>query len=159
MLQLKFKKTHPNAKLPTQGKPGDAAFDLFCVEDFTLASGETKLVSTGLVLADMPLHYDGSHIQLQIKGRSGLASKTIFPLGGVVDATYRGELKVILYNGNQPKENNWGNIVIPPPFSFKAGDRIAQFVIERIITDAVMEESEEVTETNRGSSGFGSTGA
>lgn len=160
-MEIKFKKLVPNAKLPVQGKPGDAAFDLSCVEDFTLHPGETRAISTGLQLADMPARYvDGSSVFLQFEGRSGLALKGVFPVGGIIDATYRGELKVILHNGN--------NAVIysalgAGKLEFKAGDRIAQLIVRKIVTNdfsnsVKMTEVEEVTETVRGASGFGSTG-
>lgn len=147
---IKFKKIHPNAKLPTQGNPGDAGFDLYCVEGFRLYPGDTVAVSTGLLLADMPSQMEGSDIYLQIEGRSKLAKKGVFPLGGVIDATYRGEIVVLLtYNASADREM----------LEFKAGDRIAQFVIRKIVTNVSFEESEEVTETVRGADGFGSTGA
>lgn len=155
--RILFKKMHPKAKLPTQGKPGDAAFDLSCVEDVEIAPGETVAVSTGLVLAHMNpyenLEGDDSRF-LQIVGRSGLALKGIFPLGGIIDSTYRGEIKVILHNGNAATQAG---------FCFKAGDRIAQMLIQRIITNdnrhvVEMVEAQEVTATERGDSGFGSTG-
>lgn len=164
-MEIKFKKLVPEAKLPTQGKPGDAAFDLYCVEDFELQPGETKPVSTGLQLADMPssVGKKGPNLFLQIEGRSGLAAKGVFPLGGIVDATYRGEVKVILHNGNP--EHNLDLTSSTPwwtqrrdPVKFKAGDRIAQLLVRLIASDVTMAEAEEVTETARGTSGFGSTG-
>jgi len=162
-MQIKFKKLIPEAKLPVRGKPGDAAFDIYSAEDFDLRPGETRLVSTGLQLADMPttMGKNGPGVFLQIEGRSGLASKGIFPLGGIIDATYRGEIKVILHNGNpwHPVElNPQGSMNNIEPVKFKVGDRIAQLLVRLIATDVNMVESEEVTETVRGISGFGSTG-
>lgn len=171
-MEIRFKKLVPEAKLPTQGKPGDAAFDLYCVEDFKLHAGETRAVTTGLQLADFPptLSGEGSSIFLQIEGRSGLALKGVFPLGGIIDATYRGEIKVILHNGNLPP-NLFGPaattlwpFVNPGHIEFKAGDRIAQLLVRKIVTNdwlhkVNMVEATEITETTRGSAGFGSTGA
>lgn len=151
-MEIKFKKVHPNAKLPSQGKPGDAAFDLYCVENISIPVSSTIAISTGLVLADMPDNFNSSSIFLQIVGRSGLALKGIFPIGGIIDSTYRGEIKVIVYNGNSRMD----------PFKFNAGDRIAQLLIQQIVNhpnDIQMVESHEITETIRGSGGFGSTGA
>ncbi len=153
---IKFKKVHPNAKLPTQGKPGDAAFDLSCVNDFSISPGETIAVSTGLSLADMPSQMEGSDVYLQIEGRSKLAKLGVHPLGGVIDATYRGEI-IVLLTYNQTDYN--------PMFDrglthfFKTGDRVAQFVIRKIVTNVSFEETDKVTETVRGDAGFGSTGA
>lgn len=162
-MQIKFKKIHPNAVLPKQGKLGDAAFDLCCVEDFSLNEGERKLVSTGLQLASMPEQppwQNGFSLFLQIEGRSGLAARGIIPLGGIIDATYRGEIKVILQNlNNTPNVNR--NVLAE---HFKAGDRIAQLLVRVILTNdstrsmVEMVEAEEVTETTRGDAGFGSTG-
>ena len=172
-MQIKFKKTHPNAILPKQGKLGDAGFDLFCVEDFRLRPGERQLVSTGLQLADMPAGIFGSHFSffLQIKGRSGLAAKGVIPLGGIIDATYRGEIKVILQNLNQQRHGSIFSETVDRDLSektvsFKAGDRIAQLLIRVIVTsdgrdlagDVEMLEADDVTETARGDAGFGSTG-
>lgn len=148
-MEIKFKKLVQSAILPTQGKPGDAAFDLYCVAGFSLKAGETKAVSTGLQLADMPQsHPDGSGVFLQIEGRSSLALEGIFPLGGIIDATYRGEIKIILHNS---KQNDYR--------VFKTGDRIAQLIVRKIVSDAKMLEVAEITQTVRGSSGFGSTGS
>lgn len=168
---IKFKKVHELAKLPKQGKQGDAAFDLSCVEDFDIRPGETRMVSTGLVLSDMSEWDDrGDSVFLQIVGRSGLASKGLFPLGGIVDATYRGEIKVLLHNGNThhfykselPGDTELRGIIIEP-IKFKAGDRIASMLIQKVVTNdsmdrVVFEESSDISETNRGAHGFGSTG-
>lgn len=159
-MEIKFKKLVPQAKLPTQGKPGDAAFDLYCVEDFKLHAGETRVVTTGLQLADMESSQGGHFVFLQIEGRSGLAAKGVFPLGGIVDATYRGEIKVILHNGNLPPAlfGHWP-FVNQGHLEFKAGDRIAQMIVRLIADPPEIVEAHEVSETNRGSAGFGSTGA
>jgi dUTP pyrophosphatase len=164
-MEIRFKKLIPEAKLPTQGKPGDAAYDIYCAEDFELQPGETKAIATGLQLADMPTMFGkkGPALFLQIEGRSGLAAKGIFPLGGIIDATYRGEIKVILHNGNPEHSFDFAS---PIPWwtqrresvKFKVGDRIAQLLVRLIASDVTMVEAEEATETVRGSDGFGSTG-
>jgi dUTP pyrophosphatase len=164
-IKIKFKKVHPEAKLPTQANVGDAAFDLYCVEDFGLQAGQTALVRTGLKLASV----DNTHVQdifLHIVGRSRLAKEGIFPIGGIVDTTYRGEIGVLLHNGNPPKPSmtSWGHTsLVYPSTYFKAGDRIAQVVIQVIATNSGInsvsfEETEEVDATTRGEGGFGSTG-
>lgn len=164
-INISFKKVHPNAQLPTQANPGDAGFDLYCVEDFELKAGETLLVKTGLKLASVS-NTQLQDIFLQILGRSGLAKKGIFPIGGIVDVTYRGEIGVLLHNGNppQPSMTSWGHTsLVYPSTYFKAGDRIAQVVIQVIATNSGInsvsfEETEEVDATTRGEGGFGSTG-
>lgn len=166
-MEIKFKKLVPEAKLPTQGKPGDAAFDLYSAEDVTLKPGETRAVSTGLQMADMPDNDEGDSIYIQFLGRSGVATKEgTFPVGGVLDATYRGELKVILHNGNPPElqfDERGFPYLSGKSVSFKKGDRVAQMAIIKIVTtdrknQVRMAFTEEVTETARGTSGFGSTG-
>jgi dUTP pyrophosphatase len=154
--KIKFKKVHLNAKLPTQGKPGDAAFDLSCVNAFSLSPGETIPVPTGLFLADMPSQMEGSDVYLQIEGRSKLAKLGVQPLGGVIDSTYRGEI-IVLLTYNETSYNPLTNKGLT--LFFKPGDRIAQFVIRKIVTNVSFEETDEVTETVRGDAGFGSTGA
>jgi dUTP pyrophosphatase len=175
-VKLKFKKLTETAKLPTQGKPGDAAYDLYSTQDVYLSPGETLAISTGLQLADMPSNIGENkefNLYLQIKGRSGLATKGCYPIGGVVDSNYRGEIKVILHNGNvklKPEDLFVGFMSDHSPegycaienqkrvIAIKTGDRIAQFTIEMTPRDIRIEETWEVTDTNRGSSGFGSTG-
>lgn len=164
-INISFKKVHPNAQLPTQANPGDAGFDLYCVEDFELKAGETLLVKTGLKLASVS-NTQLQDVFLQILGRSGLAKKGVFPIGGIVDPTYRGEIGVLLHNGNSPKleRDSWGGYYLDPcPIAFKAGDRIAQVVIQVIATRSSigtvnLTEVEEVEDTSRGDGGFGSTG-
>lgn len=146
---IKFKKLVPEAKLPTKGKPGDAAYDLYCVEKIGLMPGQTIKVRTGLQLAYMTPEDGDDVLFLQIEGRSGMASNGIYPIGGIVDGSYRGEIQVILHNGNQFDQKYW---LFP-------GDRIAQFIVRRTPKNVEITESEEVTETSRGSTGFGSTGA
>lgn len=150
-LTIQWKRITPTATLPTQGKVGDAAFDIYSDDEFVLESHETKVVNTGLVLADMPAQYKGNSIFLQIEGRSGLASKGIIPLGGIIDANYRGEVKIILHN------------LSSVPRTFKLGDRIAQVIIRQIVTNdhdnsVCHVESFRVTQSTRGQDGFGSTG-
>jgi dUTP pyrophosphatase len=146
-ISIKFKKIHPEARLPTKGKPGDAAYDLYCVEETVLHEGFVEKVRTGLQLADMTPEDGEDLLFLQIEGRSGLASKGVFPLGGIIDGSYRGEIMVLLFNSTDQTK------------FFSPGDRIAQMIIRRTPKDVLIEETEQVTETSRGSSGFGSTGA
>jgi dUTP pyrophosphatase len=163
-ISLKFKKLVPEAKLPTKGKLGDAAYDLYCIEKVVIGPGETKQVRTGLVLADMTQEDGSDLLFLQIEGRSGIASNGVYPIGGIIDPIYRGEIKVILHNGKKPEYMHVsGRLSLELPksnlYHIDPGDRIAQFVIRRTPKDVVIEESEEITETVRGSSGFGSTGS
>lgn len=155
VLRIKFKKMTETAKIPTAIRDGDIGFDLYCDENFSIASGETVKVKTNIQLADMPtMDNDRNRIFLKVEGRSGLSARGIFPTGGIIDPTYRGEIGVVL-NCLSPIERTDARTV-----SFGKGDRIAQLVIYKVATagEVTMEESEHVTETNRGSSGFGSSG-
>lgn len=139
---VKYKKLHPDAKMPKYAKPGDAGADVFSVEDVELRPGETRLVSLGIAI-EVP---DGW--EMQVRSRSGLASKGVLVANspGTIDSGYRGECKVILtYVGKEPS------------FKISKGDRIAQFVLKQAPT-AYFEEVEELSESVRGAGGFGSTG-
>lgn len=147
--KIKFKLTSKDAKLPQVKHEGDVGFDIYALEKAPpLLSGETTLVKTGVVLADCPLKLGGHSIYLKVEGRSGLALKGIFPVGGIIDPTYRGEIGVILYNSTKH------NVYI------QKGDRIAQLIIYNVITSSEIDfiESTESTKSVRGADGFGSTG-
>ena len=140
MLTIKFKKLKENAVLPTVANPGDAGMDLYSTEDYVLRPGERHGFSTG-VASELP---EGYFVKFHPK--SGLAVKSgIDVMAGVVDNGYRGEWVVILINqGNDPKE-------------FKAGDKIAQAILQKIEASEIVEVNE-LNETQRGVGGFGSTG-
>jgi deoxyuridine 5'-triphosphate nucleotidohydrolase len=137
---LQVKQLHPAAQLPRRGSALAAGADLHCVEAFTLQPGERKAVPTGLALA-IPLGFYG-----RVAPRSGWAAKHgIDTLAGIIDADYRGEILVLLINlGDHP-------------FTAAAGERIAQLIIEQAAPCAY-EWVEELSETARGTGGFGSTG-
>lgn len=138
--EIKWKKVHENAKLPTKAKPGDSGFDVYAVEDFVLEGYTVKVVPTGLQLADITPGFE-----LQVRNRSGNGAKgvTITNSPGTVDNQYRGVLGVIMTTQSH--------------MLFKKGDRIAQLVPARVV-EATNEWVEEVSETERGAGGFGSTG-
>lgn len=174
-MQIGFKLVHPDAKLPTYAHPGDAGMDVYAVEDVTLHPNTPTLVKTGLV-ADIPTGYE-----IQVRPRSGLALKegiTVWNSPGTVDAGYRNEIGVILLWAapfrmpppqivldNYGLEHAiWQNQIIPaedaPLPMEKAihkGDRIAQFVVAPV-TRCEPVEVKEVSDTERGMGGFGSTG-
>ena len=137
---LQIKKLKPEAKVPLQGSEFAAGFDLHSAEDTVVPARGKVCISTGIAMA-IPLGNYG-----RIAPRSGLAAKHSIDVGaGVIDADYRGELKVLLFNLS---DND---------FEVKAGDRIAQLIIEKY-TPTTIVEVEELSETNRGDGGFGSTG-
>ncbi|MEM4625446.1 MAG: dUTP diphosphatase [Candidatus Pacearchaeota archaeon] len=140
-MRLKFKKLKNNARLPIYANPYDAGMDLFSTEHCILRKGERKLISTGLAV-EIPNGYE-----LQIRPRSGLALKkgiSVLNTPGTIDAGYRGEIGIILINHGDED------------FEVKEGDRIAQAVLNKIEI-AEIEETDELTQSQRGTGGFGST--
>ena len=136
-------KLHDGARVPTRGSALSGGYDLYCDADFEIAPGDRHLVSTGIAL-EIP----GDCSYGRIAPRSGLAVKHGIQVGaGVVDADYRGEVKALLFNHGSDT------------FSAKAGDRIAQLIIERCkMPDVTVVTDRALSATERGTSGFGSTG-
>lgn len=129
--------------LPTYARPGDAGLDLLAAEGVELKSGERAAVATGIAVA-IPEGFAGF-----VHPRSGRALKeglTVANAPGTIDAGYRGEIKVILVNLD-PTE----------PIFIARGEKIAQFVIQRVET-AELAEVEVLPGSERGEGGFGSTG-
>jgi len=138
---LLIKKLHPDAIIPKYIREGDAAFDLYSNETIIIPPNERRLISTGIMMA-----IPSGHVGL-IWDRSGLAAKNgIKTMGGVIDHTYRGEVKVILHNLSL--EN----------FQVEKGLRIAQMLIQPVVTEKIEEVQDLETNTTRGTSGFGSSG-
>ena len=137
---LKVQKLSNNAALPKRSTDGAAEYDLCASQDCTIPAGGKGLVHTGLVIS-FP-----AGLYACIAPRSELALKKFIDVGaGVVDADYRGEVGVVLFNhGDQD-------------FEVKMGDRIAQLILEKIDTPPV-EEVQGLDDTVRGCGGFGSTG-
>ncbi|KJS84441.1 MAG: deoxyuridine 5'-triphosphate nucleotidohydrolase [Peptococcaceae bacterium BICA1-8] len=141
-LNLKVKLLDSNAKLPEYAHGGDAGLDLFSVVDVTINPGESRLIPIGIRIQLPP------NTEAQIRPRSGLALKhqiTILNTPGTIDEGYRGEIGVILINHGKQA------------FKVETGMKIAQMVIKPVLTVKV-EEVIEITETERGMGGFGSTG-
>lgn len=140
---IKVKKLHPDACIPQRATPGSTGLDLFaCIAgDGAVALGTSpSLIGTGIAI-EVPRGYD-----VQIRPRSGLSSKGVGVTFGTVDSDYRGEIKVTMY-------------LLSPDSTFevKHGDRIAQMVIGSV-ADLPPVEVDELTPTERGSGGHGSTG-
>lgn len=154
-IRIKFKKMSETAILPTSVGEQNVGFDLYCDEDFHIRSGQTKKISTNIQLADMsPTDKYGNSVFFKIEGRSGLSAKGVFPAGGIIDNSYRGHIMVVLNCLNFDPDG------FPREVAFKKGDRIAQLVVYKVgmVGEVVIEETDVVTETNRGSKGFGSSG-
>ena len=139
---VRVKKLRENAVLPSYGSDYAAGADLYACNAVTVEPGATEFVQTGLALK-VPAGYAGL-----VYARSGLACKKgLAPANkvGVIDADYRGEIMVALYNHSSQA------VEVEP------GERVAQLVITPYLT-AVFEETEELSDTVRGEGGFGSTG-
>lgn len=142
-IKVPIKRLVEGVDMPSYAYEGDAGLDLRAAESLTLKPFERKLVSTGLAIA-IPDGYAGF-----VQPRSGLAIKqglTVLNTPGLIDAHYRGELKVIAINLDPKTE-----------IQIKRGDRIAQLVIQAVPTVSLVE-VDELDETDRGSGGFGSSG-
>ena len=141
-MKLKIKKLNPEAIIPAYQTKEAAGFDLHSIEDVVLKPGERKLIGTGLAF-EIEYGYE-----VQIRPRSGLAFKhgiTVLNSPGTIDSDYRGEIKILLINHSNEK------------FEIKKGDRIAQAVVAPVIQAEIVE-VEELSLTERGEGGFGSTG-
>ncbi|XP_042410806.1 deoxyuridine 5'-triphosphate nucleotidohydrolase-like [Zingiber officinale] len=138
---FRVKKLSQNAVLPSRASPLSAGYDLSSAAAVVVPARGKALVPTDLSIA-IP---DGAYAR--IAPRSGLAWKYSIDVGaGVVDADYRGPVGVILFNHSDAD------------FEVKPGDRIAQLILERIMTPEVIE-AVDLDSTARGDGGFGSTGA
>lgn len=142
-MKIRVKRLTPDAVLPeyAHGPKEDSGLDLRAAADATLYPGTPQLVPTGLAI-EIPPGYEA-----QIRPRSGLALKHAITLPNspaTIDPGYRGEVRVILLNLGRE------------PYQVHAGDRIAQIVIARY--EAVEWEEAELSDSVRGSGGFGSSG-
>ncbi|NNN04683.1 MAG: dUTP diphosphatase [Elusimicrobia bacterium] len=134
-----MRRLDPAAVLPTRAHPDDAGLDLYGLEDATLDPGAGALLRTGVAVA-----VPAGHVGL-VCDRSSLARRGLKTAGGVIDAGYRGELGVLVWNLSRE------------PQSVKRGERIAQLLILPIAVPAPVE-TDALDATARGVGGFGSTG-
>lgn len=142
-MRLEIKRIDPDLPLPSYARDGDAGLDLSSADDVVLKPGERVVVPTGFAVA-IPEGYAGF-----VHARSGRAFKEGLALPnapGLIDAGYRGELKVLLVNLD-PAE----------PIYIRRGEKIAQLVVQRV-ERAELEEVAELEPSKRGDGGFGSTG-
>ncbi|MCW2972064.1 MAG: deoxyuridine 5-triphosphate nucleotidohydrolase Dut [Thermoleophilia bacterium] len=141
---LRVQRLHDDAVIPARAHPGDAGIDLVAVEAATLrAGGGRAMVGTGIAV-EVPEGWAGL-----VCPRSGLAAKHgigVVNGPGVVDAGYRGEVRVVLYNSDPDTD-----------FEVQVGDRIAQLVLTPVSL-AQVEEVSELSSASRGAAGFGSSG-
>ena len=167
-IKLGFKKLDPRAQLPKYAHDGDAGMDIFAIDNVSLPLHIPTMVHTGIA-AEIPEGHE-----IQVRPRSGLACKgvTVWNSPGTVDSKYRGEICVILmYLHNESeqweeprRDPRTGKMIMvgvgtrqKQKYEVKAGDKIAQLVLAPV-TFADPYEIQELSETDRGTGGFGSTG-
>lgn len=138
-LQIKFKKTHPFSIIPKQGTAGAAGFDLTAVR---LETTETTLKYDTGIAVEIPPGYVGLLFPRSSVCKTGLSLANSV---GVIDSDYRGSISFVFYKGAELIE----------PYSY--GDRIGQLLIVPI-QEVEFVEAEELSETERGAGGYGSTG-
>lgn len=138
-----MRRLHPRAVVPSRAYDDDAGLDLCAVEDVVLGPGQRCSVGTGIAVEIPPGHAG------LVLPRSGLAHRhgiALVNAPGLIDSGYRGELRVLLLNTDRRE-----------PFAISAGDRIAQLVLARVETPPVVE-VDELSASERGAGGFGSSG-
>ena len=143
MIELPIRRLRPDARLPARAYDADAGLDLAACERVVLEPGERAVVGTGLAVA-IPEGYAGF-----VMRRSGLAANhgvTVLNAPGVIDAGYRGEVKVILVNHD-----------LSEPVRLRRLDRIAQLVVQKV-EQVRWREAEALPDSARGAGGHGSTG-
>lgn len=142
MVEVKVKVLRSDARAPVFTREGDACADLHaCGEKAStvIEPGETRVVYTGVAL-EIPPGFEG-----QVRGRSGLTSKGILVQLGTIDAAYRGRVGVLVFNSTLD------------PFTVQRGDRIAQLAIRPVLAVQFVQ-VDELSDTERGEGGFGSSG-
>jgi dUTP diphosphatase len=140
---LRFRRLSEAARPPARAHDGDAGYDLHAAEPARLEPGERATVGTGIAVAIPPGHAG------LVLPRSGLAARhgiSVVNAPGLIDAGYRGEVRVLLLNTDRARA-----------FEVAPGDRIAQLVVVRV-EGPELEESTELDDTARGGGGLGSTG-
>jgi dUTP pyrophosphatase len=141
-MKIKLKKLHKDAVIPTYATDGSAAVDLYAIEDVSWRNMETKCIRSGWVM-EIPKGW-----YAEIRPRSGISIKNslIIPNSPcTIDSDYRGE--VVTYM----------KLIFTLNFNIRKGDRYAQMMIKKVIP-IEFEEAEELSKTDRGTGGFGSTG-
>lgn len=140
MLKVRIKKIDSNAIIPQYSSEDAAGLDFFSNEDYEFQVGETHIIKTGIQM-EIPKGYAGL-----IWDRSGLSSKhSVEKMAGVIDSDYRGEIGIVLHN--QSKKS----------YKISKGDKVAQMLIQKV-ERVLIKEVDELSETPRGTGGFGSTG-
>lgn len=151
---LKVKLLNPHARLPQRQTVGSAGYDIYSAGEYVVLAGQKAIISTGIAI-ELPKCPIAGHIYcFQIMSRSGLSVNYSIEKGaGLIDADYTGEIKIILYNHSRPIPGE------PEKGAYRigVGDRVAQGVIVAVAVPDVVEITN-LGHSQRGASGFGSTG-
>ena len=138
-MKIKIKKLKEEAKLPSYGREGDVAMDMYAMETVTIAPGEHHRFWHGFAL-----EFPSGNAAL-VKDKSSISKAGLHTMGGVFDAGYRGEYNTHLVN------------LSAEPYTVEAGDKVSQLMILPVVI-AELEETDTLGESERGAQGFGSTG-
>ena len=138
-MKIKIKKLKENAKLPKYHHLGDVGMDVYAMDTYTLVPGEHKFFYHGFAM-EFPVGYTA-----MVVDKSGISKSGLHTMGGVFDAGYRGEYNTHLVN------------LSDKPYTVEEGDKVAQIVIVPVII-AELEETDSLSESDRGMGAFGSTG-
>lgn len=141
-VKVEYKRLNPLAVLPTKALETDAGYDIYSIENITIHPGSRVNVHAGLAISVPPGWY------ITIEGRSGMYMRGIYPVQAIIDASYTGEMRVVLMNSSTT------------PYEVKIGDRIAQMIIHKSESMFNFVEVNEFSEqySLRGPKGFGSSG-
>jgi len=140
MIGLHFKKVHKDARIPTKGTAGAGGYDLYTPRDIRIEPGELIGIDLG-IQSEFPKNWEA-----EVRNRSSLTKKRLLIPSNCIDSDYRGNWIVQILN--------WGS----SEFVFHVGDRVAQVIFSPCINDLVPIEVAELTSSERGEGGFGSTG-
>jgi dUTP pyrophosphatase len=138
-MKIKIKKMKDGAKLPTYAKPGDVGMDMYAMETVTIQPGGHHIFWHGFAM-----EFDEGFAAI-VKDKSSISKAGLHTMGGVFDAGYRGEYNTHLVN------------LSSEPYTVEEGDKVAQVIIYPVVI-AELEETDTLSESERGAGGFGSTG-
>jgi len=138
-MKLKIKKLHPDAKIPSYANKTDAGMDIYSIEDVIILPNTRTLVKTGI-----SMEFEKGYVAL-VWDKSGIAKNGLTKIGGVIDSGYRGEYKIMLLN------------ISSKPYKITKGQKIAQILMQKVFQPEI-ELVEELSDSDRGEGGFGSTG-
>lgn len=149
MNNIKVKCVHENAIIPTRGSKYAVGYDLYSCQELIIPPNCSNLIDTGIVLdIDLSLHDEFNSLYARVAPRSGISYKKKTTVGaGVIDPDYRGSIRVLMFNLNKEES-----------LHIQVGDKIAQLIFEKVYTPELIKHETDISETERGANGFGSTG-